>query len=70
MTKMLSIKSKQTIVLVLVCGLCLLHLLPPVECLFKLLKKKKFLEGFLVGFLIGNEFAGKKGSPKPPPMPM
>jgi len=38
--------------------------IPSIECLFKLVKKKKFMEGFLVGFLVGNEYALHKSPSK------
>ncbi|KAF7492792.1 hypothetical protein SSS_07111 [Sarcoptes scabiei] len=40
------------------------QLITPIESIFKLLRKKKFLEGFLVGFLIGSEYASQKSTPK------
>lgn len=51
----------------LVCCLCVFSLVPSVECLFKLVKKKKFMEGFLVGFLVGNEYAAHKSPGKAAP---
>lgn len=41
-----------------------------IECsVFKLVRKKKFLEGFLVGFLIGSEYGNQKAGSRPPPPP-
>lgn len=60
-------RPRRTLTLLLVTGFCVLTLVPSIECIFKMVKKKKFMEGFLVGFLVGNEYAAHKtpSGPKP-----
>ena len=65
--------DSQWLIIVLLLSILYIHH-HQIECsVFKLVRKKKFLEGFLVGFLIGSEYgnqkAGSRSPPPPPPLP-